>query len=146
MTIKDKFGEKAKMYRVRPSPDPSRKEDTTWMTQEQIEHETMQESQHWLETTVGMLGKVFVEVLGCDDLPDLDFGAKNKTDAFVAVIHEDSLFYTDVIDDCLSPRWLPWTKRAFVFNMRHTSSNVYVGVFDNDLTSDHDMIGRVSGL
>lgn len=52
---------------------------------------------------------------------------------------------TDTIDDCLSPRWLPWTKRAFTLRMTHPSSRINVGVFDYDPgLSDHDLIGRIS--
>merc|ERR1712151_1278851 len=75
-----------------------------------------------------------------------DAGGKfgNKTDAFVAVVFEDSILQTDIIDDCLSPRWMPWTKRAFIFNMIHSSSELFIGVFDYDQMDDHDVIGRVS--
>ena len=52
---------------------------------------------------------------------------------------------TDIIDDCLSPRWLPWTKRAFIFHMSHSSSHVQIGVFDSDIgMDDHDLIGKIS--
>lgn len=55
---------------------------------------------------------------------------------------------TDVIDDCLAPRWLPWMKRSFMFRIRHSSSQLHLGVFDYDVSlnpaDDHDFIGRVS--
>lgn len=52
---------------------------------------------------------------------------------------------TDIIDDCLSPRWLPWSQRAFTLRMAHPSSRINVGVFDSDPgLSDHDLIGRIS--
>lgn len=44
----------------------------------------------------------------------------NYTDAFVCVAYEDSLVQTDVIDDQISPMWMPWSQRAFVFKIRHT--------------------------
>ena len=52
---------------------------------------------------------------------------------------------TDIIDDSLSPRWMPWTKRAFIFRITHTSSPIYLAVFDHDasIMDDHDFIGRV---
>lgn len=64
----------------------------------------------------------------------------------MSLVYEDCYAKTDVIDDCLSPRWLPWTRRAFVFNMMHTSSQIFLGVFDSDShpMSEHDLIGRVS--
>lgn len=93
------------------------------------------------------MGKIFVEILGCDNLPNLDSGGflGNKTDAFVSLVLEDSVVQTDIIDDSLSPRWLPWSKRAFIFHVSHSSSQLFVGVFDNDLGMDgHDLVGRVS--
>jgi len=39
---------------------------------------------------------------------------------------------------------MPWTKRAFIFHIFHSSSELYLGVFDNDGTGDHDLIGRVA--
>lgn len=117
------------------------------MTEDEIEFEYLKDSQHWIDSGSGKIGKVFVEILGCDGLPNLDSGGflGNKTDAFVSIVYEDSVVQSDIIDDCLSPRWLPWTKRAFVFHMSHSSSQVLVGVFDNDTgMDDHDLIGKVS--
>jgi hypothetical protein len=52
---------------------------------------------------------------------------------------------TDTINDCLSPCWLPWTKRAFTLRMAHPSSRIFVSVFDYDAgLSEHDLIGRIS--
>ena len=117
------------------------------MTQEAIEKEVMQESRSWLDMGSGSLSRVFVEILGCDDLPNLDTGGflGNKTDAFIALIYEDTVVKTDVIDDTLNPRWLPWSKRAFIFHTQHPSSPLFLGVFDFDPgLDDHDLIGRVS--
>lgn len=108
----------------------------------------MSDSYNWIDVGSGNLGKVFVEVLSCDHLPNMDTGGTfgNKTDSFVSVVYEDCFARTDVINDCLSPRWLPWSQRAFIFNMMHTSSQLFLGVFDYDSNafSDHDFIGRVS--
>jgi Ca2+-dependent lipid-binding protein len=120
------------------------------MTKKDIEAETTKESQNWIDVGTGKLGRLFVEILGCDDLPNLDSGgfAGNKTDTFVSLVYEDSTLQTDVIDDSLSPRWLPWSKRAFIFHTFHSSSQLFLGVFDYDEslnpTDDHDLIGRVS--
>lgn len=135
-------------YLVRPTPDPKRKDATTWLTKEKIEEETMNDSHTWIDVGSGNLGKVFVEVLSCDNLPNMDTGSTfgNKTDSFVSVVYEDCFARTDVINDCLSPKWLPWSQRAFIFNMMHTSSQLFLGVFDYDgnVLNDHDFIGRVS--
>ena len=137
-------------YKVRPCPDPKRAEETVWMTQRQLNTECLQESVNWVDVGAGRLGRLFVEILHCDKLPNLDVGgfAGNKTDAFVSIVFEDAVVQTDVIDDTLSPRWLPWTKRAFIFHMLHSSSQLFLGVFDYDAginpTDDHDLIGRVS--
>jgi len=135
-------------YLVRPGPDPKRKDETSWLTKERIEEETMKPSYNWTDIGSGSLGKIFVEVLGCDDLPNLDTSGAlgDKTDAFVSLVYEDCFAKTDVVADCLSPRWLPWTRRAFIFNMMHTSSQLFLGVFDSDdnSLSLHDLVGRVS--
>ena len=52
---------------------------------------------------------LIVEILRCDGLPNLDQTVPptgDKTDAFAAVLFEDTLVRTDVIFDRLSPRWL----------------------------------------
>merc|ERR1712238_80830 len=81
----------------------------------------------------------------------MDSGAfyGNKTDTFITCVYEDVYGRTDVIDDCLSPRWLPWSNRAFIFSMSHPSSYLNIGVFDydagvSDQIASHDLIGRVS--
>jgi Ca2+-dependent lipid-binding protein len=120
------------------------------MTKSQIEEEYVKDSLRWVDAGAGRLGRLFVEILGCDDLPNLDVGgfAGNKTDAFVSLVFEDAVVQTDVVDDTLSPRWLPWTKRAFIFHMLHSSSQLFMGVFDYDAginpADDHDLIGRIS--
>lgn len=138
-----------KKFKIRPSPDPDRKEATEFMSKEEINTEFMKPSKKWLDIGSGGLGKIFVEILGADGLPNKDVdivGTGNKTDPFVSVVCEDSVAKTDVIDDVLSPRWLPWMQRAFIFHVMHTSSNLHIGVFDYDpgFASDHDICGRVS--
>lgn len=52
---------------------------------------------------------------------------------------------TPVIDDELSPHWLPWTQRAFIFGIMHPASILYLGAFDFDLgITDHEALGRVA--
>lgn len=133
-------------YLVRPGPDPKRKDDTVWLTKERIEEEAMLPSHEWLDIGSGRLGKLFVEIIGCNGIPNKDVGGVlgNKTDALVSLVYEDCFVVTDTIDDCLSPRWMPWSKRAFIFNMMHTSSQLFLGVFDNDTYGGHDLVGRVS--
>jgi hypothetical protein len=146
-TVKD-GNEEVKEYKVRPGPHPKRKDQTTWMTHDQVEKESLKESEEWIDTGSGKLGRLFVEIIGCDDLPNLDTGGRNKTDTFVSIVYQDSVVSTDIIDDCLSPRWMPWTKRAFIFHIMHSSSQLFLGVFDFDEginpTDDHDLVGRVS--
>jgi hypothetical protein len=52
--------------KVRPRPDPKREEDTEWLTHEQIQEECMNESTSWVDAGTGSLGKVYIEILGCD--------------------------------------------------------------------------------
>jgi Ca2+-dependent lipid-binding protein len=77
----------------------------------------------WLDVGSGKLGRVFLEILAADNLPNKDVGvsANDKTDAFVSIVYEDCAVRTDVVADCLSPRWLPWMQRAFIFRMMHSS-------------------------
>ena len=120
------------------------------MTKDEVQIETMKESVNWIDSGSGRFCRLFVEVLGCDNLPNFDLGgfAGNKTDAFACLVFEDSVVQTDIIDDSLSPRWLPWTKRAFVFHIYHSSSQLFVGVFDYDEginpADDHNICGRIS--
>jgi len=136
------------IYLVRPGPDPKRKDSTTWLTKEKIEEESMAESRNWIDIGSGNLGKIFLEIIGCDGLPNMDTGGAfgNKTDAFVSIVHEDCMARTDVIADTLSPRFMPWSQRAFIFNVMRTSSQLFLAVFDSDSNpfSQHDFIGRVS--
>jgi C2 domain len=114
------------------------------MTGAQIDAEVMKPSTSWLEAGSGSLGKVYFELINVLD----------KTDAFACLAFEDCLVNTDVIGNSLSPRWMPWSRRAFVFNVVHPSSNMFMSVLDYDpplaigqlatrATSEvHDPIGR----
>lgn len=135
--------------RVKPEPDPERPEETKWMTSEEIDVESEKPSKKWIEAGSGQLGKLFVEVIACDGLPNMDTAALGggKTDAFASLIYEDSIVNTEVINDVLSPRWMPWTQRAFIFHITHPSSQLMVGVFDYDSPApmaEHDGIGRAA--
>jgi C2 domain len=136
------------------------------MTSEQIEVESLKPSTYWIEAGTGYIGKLYLEIIGCTDLPNMDNSLKTnqlslnihreKTDAFACIVYEDVIVNTDVITNTLSPRWMPWCHRAFVFNILHPSSDVYIGIFDYDpshhpmqlvsqLSSSnvHDPIGRI---
>lgn len=108
-------------------------------------------------TTTSSQGKVYFEVLACDDLPNMDL-LYNKTDAFCCVILEDAIVNTSYIPNTLSPRWMPrGDNRAFCFhNVQHPSSDIFIGIFDHNPVYPamvrnanifrqrvHDPIGRV---
>lgn len=138
-----------KLYRTKPYPDPNNRSATEYLSRKQLEHETFQTpSKSWVRCGSGNLGNVYVEVLGCHDLPNMDVGEAfgDFTDPFVCLVYEDAVAMTDVIDDSLSPRWPSWSQRAFCFGMIHPCSTLYVGVFDYDLgvNNDHDPVGRVA--
>jgi hypothetical protein len=90
-------------HRVKPCPDPTRPEnDTNWMTLSQIEDETMKPSYEYIEAGSGSLGKIMLEILKCDDLPNKDKKLPGSmdmglTDAFAAIVFEDAVVNTDVI-------------------------------------------------
>lgn len=67
------------------------------------------------------------------------------TDAFCAITFEDTFVRTSIIHDSLNPRWMPWSYRAFMFQIRHPASFLILGVFDFDdgPLGQHDPIGRV---
>lgn len=132
-------------YRVKPRPDPDRDESITkWMTEKQIEEEHVKPSTRWIEIGSGKLGRVYFEILRCDALPNTDTGVLgDMTDAFCNIIYEDAIVNTDVINDEVNPRWMPWSQRAFLFNVYHPSSQILVGVFDLN-TLGNKPIGRVS--
>lgn len=133
--------------RIKPHSDPLRPEETEFMTPNDLRAETFKPSHHWVETGSGKLGTLHLEILACHGLPNVDAGEAmgNVTDAFVCAVFEDSMVQTPVIDDELSPYWLPWTQRAFRFGVLHPASFLYLGVFDYDLgITDHEAIGRVA--
>ena len=132
--------------RVKPNPDPERPQATEFMTHNEMKAETRKPSKAWVETGSGKLGTLHLEILTCSDLPNVDVGEAlgNVTDAFVCAVFEDAMVQTDIIDDELSPLWLPWTQRAFRFGIMHPASMLYLAVFDYDVgISPHEPIGRV---
>ena len=72
---------------------------------------------------------------------------ENLTDPFVCAVFEDNIVRTRVLFDTLNPRFLPFATRAFIFNINHPGSTLFLGVFDYDediaVTDYHDPIGRV---
>jgi len=97
---------------------------------------------------------LFASDLSSEKLPNMDAmttNVRDRTDAFACLVFEDCLVMTDVIGDTLSPRWMPWCQRAFVFNITHPSSILQLGLFDFDPElSPLQMISRaasdVSGM
>ena len=133
--------------RVKPFMDPGRPKEMEYLTHTEIKTETFEPSKNWVESGSGKLGTLHLEILACHDLPNKDTGEAvgNVTDAFVCAVFEDVMVQTPVIDDELSPHWLPWTQRAFKFGIMHPASMLYLGVFDYDLgITDHEAVGRVA--
>jgi hypothetical protein len=135
------------MVLVKPFPDPNNSKDTTYLSSQEIKNRTMLPSHEWIEAGSGKIGKVYLEILSCQDLPNVDVGEAmgNYTDSFISAVFEDAMVQTNVIDDELSPYWLPWTRRAFIFKMMHPASTLYLAAFDFDLgISKHEPLGRVA--
>lgn len=102
-------------------------------------------STKWVESGSGELGKIYFEILCCDGLPNLDKSTGGSDDCFACIIFEDTIINTEVVVDSNSPRWMPWTQRAFILNIDHPSSQLLLGIFDYDsetAVSTHDPIGR----
>jgi C2 domain len=131
--------------RVKPGPSPARKSETEWMTEAEIEQASLDPSEFWIASGSGNVGRVHLEVLCCDGLSNLARALGDKSDPFACLVYEDCIVNTDVINDCLSPRWMPWSQRAFVFNMKHPCSQIFIGVFDFNQgfpEPTHDPLGR----
>lgn len=74
---------KSVQFRVKPFPDPNRPvERTKWLTENEIEHEALKPSAKWIEAGTGSVGKYYVEIIGCEGLPNMDFSVtgRDKTD------------------------------------------------------------------
>eukprot|EP00934_Nitzschia_sp_Nitz4_P004679 Nitzschia sp. Nitz4//scaffold48_size128905//13659//18448//NITZ4_003579-RA/size128905-augustus-gene-0.100-mRNA-1//-1//CDS//3329552919//4669//frame0 len=147
VTKNSKVEDGVKLLKTRPYPDPMNPEETEWMTKKEIMTECMKPSRSWTDAGTGKLGRVYLEILSAEGLPNMDTMSwlGNLTDSFVSVVYEDTVVRTDTIDDCLNPVWLPWSQRAFILNIGHPSSQIFLGIFDYDAGfDDHDLIGRVS--
>lgn len=130
------------IYRVSPYPDPKRPNETTWMTQGAIESVSMQPSKSWIQGGMGKLGKLFVEVIGCDNLHDDSY--IDVIDPFLTIIFEGTCMCSEVVKDCASPRFMPWTRRAFMFNITYSTSSLYLGVHDYNKRLSDTRSGRVT--
>ncbi len=139
--------EGVKRLRVKPCPDPDDKDATRFLTHAEMIQKCEEPSRSWVEAGSGNLGQVKVEILRCEGLPNKDLVrlCGNKTDPFVSLVYEDCLVQTDRLSDCLSPMWMPWTQRAFVFNRMHALSSIYIGVFNHVIGPyKHHGCGRVT--
>lgn len=169
--MKGALGKPAGRIWVKPYPDPdavvsslpkrkispSKQQSTgnhMHMTPDDLKQETRQPSRKWLQAgnSKHSYGRLYLEILSAHDLPNVDLGETmgNKTDAFCSVVYGDTMVQTDLIDDELSPHWLPWTRRAFVFHISKdwvspSSVALYLGVFGykRKPIRRHKPIGRV---
>jgi len=130
------------MYEVYPEPPPDMNVKK-FMTSNQIYSESLKPSIEWQDAGSGSGGFIFLEVLGCEDLPRLDPYTLGKTDAYLLCCYEDVWLQTDVVPSCLNPSWMPWSKRAFAFRVNNFNSALFVGVFDRDVTEFDDFAGHV---
>ena len=131
---------------VKPHADPERVEETTYLSKQAIQEAVYAPSLQWVTAGSGSIGHLYLEILKCTNLPNVDIGGSmgNFTDCFVCAVFEDAMVQTPVIDDELSPHWMPWTQRAFCIKILHPSSLLYLGAFDFDCLGDHDPLGRVA--
>lgn len=96
------------LRRIKPYPDPKDATNTEFLSDPEIRKRTHGPSDSWVEAGSGKLGRLFVEVLACHDLPNMDMGEAvgDYTDPFVCLVYEDTVATTDVVDDELSPHWV----------------------------------------
>ena len=145
MAYKRKGPDGIEQFRVLPYPDPKRIEATTWMSAVEMERAAQAPSTKWINVGGGNLGIVHCEIIGCNDLPQMDATDFSSTDPVVAIAFEDNFVRTDIIWDQQHPRWMPWTTRAYRFHIRHPASILCISVLDCDenMFDKHDPIGRV---
>jgi hypothetical protein len=62
---------KVKLYRVWPGPDPERVQETKFLSKRQLQLESEKPSRHWVEAGSGDHATVYLEILSCDDLPNM---------------------------------------------------------------------------
>ena len=87
---------------MKPGPDPHQKDETKWMTEEQIHENSLMTSRYWIKAGIGELGKVQLEITRCEGLPSKDIAVFSKnggTDAFFSIVYEDVVVNTDVINN-----------------------------------------------
>jgi hypothetical protein len=58
-------------FRVQPYPDPDRVQQTEWLSKEELSKEAFKPSKKWVEAGDGEVGRVYVEIIGCKDLPNM---------------------------------------------------------------------------
>jgi hypothetical protein len=159
--------------KVKPYPDPFSPEttlQTRYLTRSLLKTLTKAPSRRWIQVgslsktktttsftsslertmmstiSISKYGRLYVEILSAHGLPNVDYGQRlgNQTDTFCTLIYGDGMVQTDIIDDELSPHWLPWTQRAFCFALGHPSQVLYVGVFGyKRAPMRHAPIGRI---
>ncbi len=133
--------------RVKPGPDPELQLKMQYLTETEMMEFAHGASRTWIEAGSGALGRVYVEIIACEGLKSKsiqNFIGK-KADPFVSLVYEDCIVETDIIPNCNNPFFMPWTKRAFVFNTMNALSSLYLGVFDHDCGPfPHKGLGRAT--
>lgn len=133
------------LVRLQPPLKVPGEEPVEWMSKEKIQEIALLPSTKRVETGTGKAGTLYLEVIGCDDLPSMDMDG--LADPFVSVVFENTMVRSKVIFDTRCPRWLPWSTRAFAINITHPASMIFLGVFDYDedlaVTDYCDPVGRI---
>ena len=71
------FSHSLSQIRVQPYPDPDREQQTKWLSKEELSAEAFKPSKKWAEAGDGDVGRVYVEIIGCKDLPNM-VGERNN--------------------------------------------------------------------
>lgn len=105
---------------------------------------TVQEAPSRRPLKAEVIGEIFVEILEARGLPSHDL--IGSTDAFAILVFEGVAGRTCTVNNTAAPRWHAGSSRAFRLPILHPSSNVYIGLFDDDGSvgvADDDPVGRV---
>ncbi len=116
--------------------DDKAEERQQWLTKEEVDTIIYEPSTSWTVLNgEGDFGQLYIEIIQCKDLfyrhkENGQDESTGKNDPFVTIVHEDAIVSTDALPNCNSPLFMPWSKRAFKFTMKHSYSPVFIGVFD----------------
>jgi hypothetical protein len=112
LSFKKRDNQGIEKFRIIPYPDPQRLDTTTWMSAKEMEQTAYEPSTKWITTGNGSFGTIYCEIIGCNNLPQMDVTDFSQTDPVAMLIYEDNFVRTDIIWDQIHPRWMHSNSRS----------------------------------